>query len=914
MSTQDLDCAGECADCAACAGAPALTPTPVDNRPGLPAVSRRVGTHAAFRDAMLARLSARDLPALHGLNTRDPDDFAVALLDAWASVADVLTFYGERIANEAYLRTAVERLSVVNLARLVGYEPRPGVAASAELAFELEEAKGAPRRVRVPVGTRVQSVPVPGELPQTFETTAELEARAAWSALVPRRLRPQALTTTAASVVVRGAATRLQKGDRVLIRAGGSDKLRVVRAVETDNVAVTTRVVLTGGTDPQEPADVDLATSPARAAFTGTPELTRAAVEAQVKGASWSQPTLSAAATVLGWQADALEATLAELAARPAPPAGVQVIAFRQRAAVFGHNAPVVEPAPAFVRYGLKLARWDLLDVDNSKAVDVFPTLLSNWQIRKVLPSAQSPFVYLDSVYPGAVPGTLVALARPGTGGLRVATVLDAVEVTRTEGGITAKVTRLELTEPVPNDFTLAETTVYLEGEELAVADVPVTRPVGGAGIDAQGLPLGTRVKLDGAHLGLGPGRRVVLSGERADLPGVAGSEVLTVAEAWLDDGRTVLLFESGPLRAYRRDTVKINANVAPATHGETREEVLGGGDATRAFQRFTLRQAPLTYVSGTGPTGADSTLQVWVNGVRWKEVSDFQGRGPDERIYVTRTDESGRTVVTFGDGVTGSRLPTGQENVRALFRQGIGTGGLVAAGQISLPLTRPPGLRAVFNPLPSSGADDPEAMEAARRNAPLATLAVDRVVSLQDYEDFARAFAGIAKALATWSWTGRRREIFLTVAAPGGRPVPDGSRLSTSLREAIARAGDPSVPVRVGSFRPVPFRLEARVETEAERARAAVLADVRAALLDTFSFDRRAFGQPVALSEVIAAMQAVPGVVWVDVDVLARPGGPAQPAPVLSAALPETGGGGAVLAAELLVIDPASLRLGGTQ
>ncbi|HEU0078502.1 MAG TPA: hypothetical protein VFQ76_12670, partial [Longimicrobiaceae bacterium] len=123
MSTQDLARADGCADCAACAGAPALTPTPVDNRPGLPAVSRRVGTHAAFRAAMLARLSARDLPALHGLNTRDPDDFSVALLDAWASVADVLTFDGERIANEAYLRTAVERLSVVNLARLVGYEP-----------------------------------------------------------------------------------------------------------------------------------------------------------------------------------------------------------------------------------------------------------------------------------------------------------------------------------------------------------------------------------------------------------------------------------------------------------------------------------------------------------------------------------------------------------------------------------------------------------------------------------------------------------------------------------------------------------------------------------------------------------------------------------------------------------------------
>jgi hypothetical protein len=801
---------------------------------------------------------------------------------------------------------------VLNLARLVGYEPRPGVAAGTELAFEFETVKDAPQRVVIPVGTKVQSIPTPGDLPQTYETVAELEARAAWSALLPRRLRTQGVAATHDSVVVRGTATRLRRGDRVLVRAGGSDALRVVRALETDDVRATTRILFTDGAPPQEPADVDLATSPARAAFTGDPALTLDAVRQQVKGAQWRQSTLAAATTVRGWEPDALEAALAELARGPAPPAGVLVIAFHQRAAVFAHNAPVVEPAPAYLRFGPRLARWDLLDVSSMKALDLFPSLLSTWKARTVPAQAGSRVVHLDAVYPQAVKGTRVALVGPQE--MRVATVQEAVEVTRTDAGITAKVTRLELDQAVPDEFTLAETTVYLDGEELEVADVPVTRPVGGAGTDAQGLPLGTRVKLDGAQLGLGPGRRVCLSGERDDLPGVRESELLTIADAWLDDGRTVLLFESGPLRAYRRDTVRINANVAPATHGETREEVLGSGDAATAFQRFTLRQAPLTWVAGTGRTGAESTLQVWVNGVRWKEVPSFPGRGPDERVYITRTGDDGKTVVVFGDGITGARLPTGHENVRARFRQGIGTAALVAAGQLSLPLTRPPGLRAVYNPLPSAGADDPEPAGAARRNAPLATLAVDRVVSLQDYEDFARAFAGIAKALATWSWTGRRREVFLTVAAPGGRPVPESGVLAASLRAAIARAGDPAVPVRVGDFRPVPFRLEARVETDPDRVGAQVLADVRAALLGRFSFDARAFGQPVALSEVMAVIQGVAGVLWVDVDVLARPGGPAQPAPVLSAQQPVMGSTGAVLAAELLMIDAASLRLGGVQ
>ena len=122
---------------------------------------------------MLARLSDSRYPALRGLTTRSPGDPAIALLDAWALVADVLTFYDERIANEGYLRTATERRSVVELARLVGYAPRPGVAASIFLAYTIDPTFKGEAIIRA--GSRSQSVPGPGELPQTFETTAVLK-------------------------------------------------------------------------------------------------------------------------------------------------------------------------------------------------------------------------------------------------------------------------------------------------------------------------------------------------------------------------------------------------------------------------------------------------------------------------------------------------------------------------------------------------------------------------------------------------------------------------------------------------------------------------------------------------------------------------------------------------------------------
>ncbi len=105
-------------DCGCCCGTQARrTPASIENRPGLSAIAYRVGTHSQIKRTMLAALSDSSRPALKYLNTRDDDDFSIALLDAWATVADVLTFYQERVANESYLRTATDRRSVVELVR-----------------------------------------------------------------------------------------------------------------------------------------------------------------------------------------------------------------------------------------------------------------------------------------------------------------------------------------------------------------------------------------------------------------------------------------------------------------------------------------------------------------------------------------------------------------------------------------------------------------------------------------------------------------------------------------------------------------------------------------------------------------------------------------------------------------------------
>src|SRR5205085_11619217 len=143
----------------------------------------RVGTYAQFKQTMLSRLKDANLPALRGLRTRDDKDFSIALLDAWAMAADVLTFYQERIANESYRNTATEHGSLRELARMVNYPLRPGVAANVSLAFTVEDAPGAPQYAAIDIGTKVQSLPNPGEEPQIFETTEPIEARAEWNAI-----------------------------------------------------------------------------------------------------------------------------------------------------------------------------------------------------------------------------------------------------------------------------------------------------------------------------------------------------------------------------------------------------------------------------------------------------------------------------------------------------------------------------------------------------------------------------------------------------------------------------------------------------------------------------------------------------------------------------------------------------------
>ncbi len=891
--------------CNSCEGLSPETPIRIFNRPGLQAIAYRVGNYQKFRESLLSRISGGAgyspldlrLRSLAPLRKRSTDDFSIALLDAWAIASDVLTFYQERIANESYLRTSTERFSVLQLARLIGYELRPGVAANTYLAFTLEGTSAMPTPGATTIdplppplvldaGIKVQSVPDAGEQAQLFETVEKIQARTEWNAIKPRSAYAQSTQRQSGFLIFDDLTNDLKKGDVLLIKNNSALLAKKILSVKIDEKARITKVFLASQTS-VSPSNTDVAAiADGKISTIAETELTDAVI-AKILQYTWKAEDLEALAVTKKWNVGELMTSLQAMVVSENISGNLEAFVFRKTASPFGYNAP-------------KKVAYDARNRPKP------PSGWIEWDLDE-----KCERVFLDSEYKEVVAGSYIATLERGADfdDAKIFNVNQATICARSRYGLQAKSTFLKISSDIhtcwydktgANDklSLIRGITHYIQSEPLPLALLPIEDNV-----------KGDTVMLDRWYPNLRVGQMIILSGQRVDPKGEIASEAMQLKEVLVQKGYTLLRFKEALTNTYIRSSVVINANVALATHGETVNEVLGSGDASASFQTFTLRQPPLTHVSASSATGIETTLKIYVNDVLWHEVESLFGHGSDERIYITRLQDDGKTVVTFGNGATGSRLPSGPENIRATYRKGIGTGGLVKANQLSQLLTRPLGVKSAVNPSAAKDAADAETLDEARNNATLTLMTFDRVVSLQDFEDFARAFAGIEKSLATWSWRNRRRCIFITVAGTNGATIESGSVLYDNLLKAIRKGGDSRVAIEMQSYQPRFFRLKANIQIHPDYLVEKILPTVEEKLRSTFSFKARSFGQPVALSEVITVIQQEEGVISVDVDSLYYSDDTPGLTPLLIAKLPDTGGV-AINAAELLTIDPAPLEL----
>ena len=821
--------------CGCCEGIAASTPVGLDNRGGLSAIDYRIGDYAQFKQSMLAGLSSSTVPELVALRTRDADDFTLGLIDAVACAADVLTFYQERVANESYLRTATERVSLQEMAKLIGYRLRPGVAAETWLAFALETPKiapaslppepgafvtGIPSGLTLAAGLQVQSVPGPDEKPQTFETVEEISARPAWNAIRPWLSAPRAPGLGATETWVKGVANNLKVGDALVF-------------VDPDFMA-----------HPATNTNWDFR-------LIDTVEIEPAADRTHVR-----------------WKGG-----LTHVSTVPDPTVAPQVHVLRKRAAVFGNNAPQWKSLNESFRIDYTKGTSDTKDSPD-------------WPNFTL--SATGDYVDLDSVFSEIKPGSLAVLTRVGfdfstvglkanlggAGGLDIGgfprflprtftelyTISSTTEVSLAAFALSGKVTQIGVQgQHLDAQFFqfVRETSVYVQSEPLTLAPYPVTDPVNG-----DSLPLAL------APDGLLTARRLIVTGTRTD-GAIKLTHQATLVTAQSSPHGVVLTIAPPLPAALKRETVVVHANIALATHGETASQILGAGEASKRFQHFELKRLPLTYRSAGNETGADSELSVRIGDVEWTEKPTLFGAAPTERAYTLNVDEQGKTFVVFGDGVRGARLPSGINNVRAKYRQGLGHAGNVGGDKLTQLMTRPLGLKSVSNLVAAQGGTDPEPADQARRTMPLGTRTLGRAVSVLDYEDFARAFTGIAKAQAQVLQLAAGPTIAITVAGQDGTSLSSNNPVWNNLWLALKSSGDPHVNVALLSYQASTFRLGLKVKRDPAYDQMPLLAAVEAALRAHYAFDARALGQPVLQSEVIAVVHSVPGVVAVDLDFL---------------------------------------------
>jgi predicted phage baseplate assembly protein len=739
----------------------------------------------------------------------------------------------------------------------------------------------------------------------------------------------------------------LKAGQRIVVvgvalPSGGPRKvaastLRVVSASDDREFGVTRLVATRGGEPPAAVRSAPVRRSPrfkrigmptARLAFTSD------TVTNVVRQAVWTGPALTALVRSQSWS----RAKLMHLVRRPRPvevpetsDARPGLYILRDDCGFFGASAPPQEMLGD--NKGPYLKPWDADPVDpnadprgaHGDGAPEDPT--DRDRPRRIWTDSQGILlsgnhIYLEREVKDVLPDGWVVI-ETGDGEAIVFRVAAAATHSRADYALTAKTTALKLraapgaddllnppeaddTSPL-NAFTFRTAHIFAASAPLELAGTPIRDDVR-AGADA--------IDLDALYLDLVDGQTISIAGERSDADGLAASETLKVRDVVHIGGFTRLLLESGPEYAYRRASVTVNANMAAATHGEGYEEPLGSGDAAQGFQRFKLAKAPLTYVSAETATGRASSLAIRVDGILWHEVPTLYDAGPDDRVYAVRCEDDASTWVQFGDGVRGSRLPTGQLNIVARYRAGIGLAGEVADEAIIQLKTRPLGIRAVVNPSRASGSAAPESLAEIRLAAPRDVKTLDRVVSLVDYRDFAANFAGVGKAQAARLWSGDKQVIIVSITGTSDAILDANAAVIENLLAAADAARDRSHGLFILPAARRFFELRAKLFHHPDHRPEDVELAARDTLLEMFGFARRDIGQVVSAAEAMAALQSVPGVVGVDLDALAlidESGGASVQSADLAAVLAVEGArldGATPAAAELLTLLDAGVAL----
>ena len=710
-----------------------------DNRPALSRFNYRIGTYGSIREFLFDRIdSTSDLQAW---TYRAPDDPAVALLEGASILGDILTFYQEAYANEAFLRTARWRESISDLVRLLGYRLSPAVGGNAVFAFELKKEEP----VTIPAGFPLKASLEKVEKPAEFETKDEITAYPSlgkfnlYRPLIDGDITPQTTEFYISSPEQLSNPIDLKVGDRLLVGnpegffiPGWGGSLANAEIVIVDSIReqhgrkyYTIKGKLKRSTNTSALYVHKLGrtfhhfgyNSPSRIVDTDAPVTSSATVNGQTTTTSSS--------------IEYVNVTM---------------------------GRPVNTTYNSFSGNGVEAV---LSDVD-------FPLDSEVKDLPNYIPIiVQAAFTYPMQYYILGQPLPITTLVRM---------ISDVRTVTITWGGVSGTVSQVRLNDKLSSSVG--------NNASMGITDALFHEVLGPAfafkrAKQETSVISGNRLFFYGTfdEVKILLGRRLMLEAPNADPQILTVISVPTTAAAGTETYRQLYPIDLSADVDYGKfpndsPTVTVYGNIVDADEGKTMPEVpIGSGDPTQVFQNFKLPKPPLTYHIVPANTPSETPeLEIYVNDRQWKQVDSFFDKGGDEQIYIVREDADGNSWVQFGDGKTGARLTQGVDNVKAIFRMGSGAFGPLKADSKVQASAKLKNLDKIWMPSGATGGAPAEDGQNAKNAAPGKIQSLGRIVSLKDFESEALAIAGVELASASWQLVDNLPSVVVVVLMETGR------------------------------------------------------------------------------------------------------------------------------------------------
>jgi hypothetical protein len=835
------------------------------NASGLPALSYRVGDFTSFRYELLVPLQPQPGATWPQAETEltawrpgASGDLAMQMVEWWAYLADILTFYNERIANEAYLGTALLPESVNHLVQLLGYRPKPALGSKGQVAALLTPSARPP--MTVPAGLQIQSKPGPGQQPQVFEveqaTTVGLPDLVI-ADVVPSDL--PLLDASGSTFWLAGKVTSLKAGDRLLLANATAITAQTLGDWAWIKIGGTTP-----GTDPLGNTVTQVAFSTVSGSLdSGAQAAKYVLLKPQQFAPLWpyagampiSSATADLAQIARGLGAGSL--VLFDLPDGAAPP----VIILEEAETETSVESEVGRAEPRV------LVKEETTPAEGFETESTFE--------REVLSGgAAETFRGVGGLQPHPAPVAPSSSGLFPTPGI-VTSYSEVVWYANGSGPTPPSPSPPAVPIGIPHaEIGFASTT--LSGTSWPWVSNLVT-------VRWSWLQIGTIVGATTAasYNYTGGGSALVADPSSPNPMPVEATAVPVMVEDAAGDAAATTLTSSGAPATASLGTLSpapangfsspldIFFNLVPVSRGKTVvTETLGSGNPMVAGQDFTLAQSPVTYffdpASTSGPNFT-STVGVSVNGVEWQEVQSFYGQPKNAQIFVLHEDDQSQTHVSFGDGVNGSLLPTGTSNVIATYRYGAGAAA-PDPETLTVVLTPTPGLKGVANPLAPTGGSDADQPSQLRSLAPQSVLTFNRAVSLDDYAAIALTAAGVTQAVASYAFdsASQRPAVVLWIAGD--------DNATAAAQAALAGTEMPGQRVIYETAVAINSILSLTYVRDPRYADSAVHAGLMSALADQtsglFAPANVGIGQPIYQSQIAAACLAVQGVVAIqDVD-----------------------------------------------